>query len=114
MNMANRYFVYVIQLSDEGCPGKRRANPNFPCLYVGSTGKSPEEAMTDHELGAYPRRGTRGHTVRLRNDLLPEPCSFATRSEAASVETNLAKKLRTLGYTVRGGKGGNYFHTLGG
>lgn len=68
------------RLTDAGCPkGEEKPNPSLPCLYVGSSGKTADEALLDHETGRYPRRGTRGNTVELRRDLMGgERSSFPT------------------------------------
>jgi hypothetical protein len=59
--MSDVSCVYVLELTDAGCPkGEEKPNPSLPCLYVGSSGKTADEALLDHETGRYPRRGTRG------------------------------------------------------
>ncbi|MCU0259103.1 MAG: GIY-YIG nuclease family protein [Solirubrobacteraceae bacterium] len=90
------YGVYVIEL-DRG-PG---------AVYVGSTGKSFDERMAQHNEGGpkaaqvFRRRGARG--LRLRDDLHGHLPRFDDRDVAERAERRLANQLRHRGFDVTAG-----------
>lgn len=73
------------------------------CVYVGSTGRSPEERLAQH---LSPPKHIKKTVVTdcggvLRPDLAP-PRAFPTREAAEGAERDLARRLRDRGYTVFG------------
>jgi hypothetical protein len=58
MTKQSHHSVYVVLLDSEVLAKERKfreANPNcvpgWPCVYVGQTGKTPEERFEDHKRG---------------------------------------------------------------
>jgi hypothetical protein len=103
--MARRYSVYVVQLRSRCTRCKRRRKPGMRCcVYVGHTGKTPEERLEDHRD---PPPGQRPTVVTecdgvLRRDL-GLGATFRSPEEAQSAEASLAAYLKELNYTVFGG-----------
>ena len=98
---------------DRECTNTSRvkiANPDAkadkPCIYVGSTTKTPEERFRQHIEGARNNRGplfsriVRNYGVRLRPRLYEKHNPLNTREEAEAKEQELTIKYRQLGYTV--------------
>ena len=100
------YRVYVIELDPVVLTYARfrAANPAYrrgaPCVYVGSTGLTPEERFAHHKAGIKANRYARDHGLRLRRCPYTGRAPFDTRTEAETAERNLALRLRTKGYGV--------------
>ena len=111
---SRQYCVDVIELDDRACPGGRRWVANRPCVYVGSTGKTPDMRYADHRAGGRSanRFVTRSH-VRLRPDLDEGYGPFGSSEQAEAAEVSLGAELRADGHMVRGATGGNHFQTSG-
>ena len=108
-----QYYVYVIELDKAFARTKKaqRANPNQdlakPCVYVGSTSKTPEERFEQHVKAARSRKGYRIHSSVVLNHgicLMPEEFEkynpIKTKKEALKKEIELTLELRKKGYTV--------------
>ena len=109
------YRVYVIELSKRVFTENykfRAANPQFngvlECLYVGMTGKTPQERLVQHKTGY---RNKKGHKLSaniveqygryLRPSLYDDINKTAmNRQEALAMEKKLALDLRRQGYAV--------------
>ena len=106
------YYVYVIELDKEffKTARARRANPDAkidkPCIYVGSSSKTPEVRFEEHING---KRNERGplfsrvvfrYGIRLRPRLYQRYNPMATREEAKLKERELTQRYRRRGYTV--------------
>jgi hypothetical protein len=109
------YQVYVIELSKKVFTEDtrfRNANPQFngvlECLYVGMTGKTPQERFRQHKTGYINNKGhnlsaaiVRKYGTYLRpslyNHINVKPMS---RGEALLMEKKLALDLRRKGYAV--------------
>jgi len=106
------YYVYVIELNRAFAktPRAKDANPyarnDKPCIYVGSSSKTPEERFQEHINGARNLRGplfsriVKRYGVRLRPHLYQRHNPIATREEAESKEKELTRRYRRRGYTV--------------
>jgi predicted GIY-YIG superfamily endonuclease len=97
--------VYVIELDKAVLQSKDflAKNPGHDpaktCLYVGMTGKTPEERFAQHKEGFKSCRFAKKHGLRLRPQLyqLLNPMSF----EACKLkEIELAETLRAAGHAV--------------
>lgn len=104
--LVSEVSVYVVQIPKR-CPTCKRHRKRGMrcCLYVGMTGKTPEERLADH---FDPKPGQRRTIVTncggtLRRDLY-DGLVFPTREEALDAEASLAANLADLGYTVFGPK----------
>lgn len=107
-----KYYVYVIELDKEFALTRkaREANPKQdlkkPCIYVGSSSKTPEERFREHVKGARNSRGPLFSRVvyRYGKRLLPSEYRkynpINTREEALEMEQKLTYKYRKQGYTV--------------
>lgn len=100
--------VYVVLLDDEvkKHPSVLRLNrgrdPFMPCVYVGMTGLPVEERFENHKAGYKSAWTVKKYGIRL----LPELYAYLNPmpyEEAARMEKDLTKDLRTQGYTVTGG-----------
>lgn len=101
------YSVYVVELEDSArarAPKDERGRSG-PCVYVGETGRTPEERFAVHKAGG-PRasRVVAVHGVRLRPDLVTRG-PFLTRASAVRAEKRVGDQLRRKGYVVFGGTG---------
>ena len=106
------YYVYVIELDREFSNTSRakKANPDAkidkPCIYVGSSSKTPEERFHEHIEGARNKKGplfsriVNRYGVRLRPRLYQRYNPLKTRGEAEAREQELTIKYRKRGYTV--------------
>jgi len=106
------YYVYVIELDKafSGSLKAREANPDArsdkPCIYVGSSQKTPEERFQEHINGKRNRRGPLyskvvfRYGIRLRPRLYEKYNPLKTRVEAELKEKELTIKYRKRGYTV--------------
>ncbi len=109
-----QYQVYVIELSKKVFTENRKfreANPQFngvlECLYVGMTSKTPKERFNQHKTGYINKKGHKlaanivtKYGLYLRGSLFQHIDPIANRSEALSVEKQLALELRRQGYAV--------------
>lgn len=108
------YSVYVIELSRKVFTENakfRAANPQYngvlECLYVGSTGKTPQDRFLEHTNARRSKRGSKLHAqiVRkyglfLRPSLYEHIEPVGTRAEAEALEERLALELRRKRYAV--------------
>jgi hypothetical protein len=102
---ANHYHVYVVELDPSVLGRKKFAErnpdhiPGKPCVYVGMTGLTPEKRFANHKRGYKANRYVRDYGWELRPDLYPDGSPF-TYKEAQSVERDVARELRAIGYAV--------------
>lgn len=106
------YYVYVIELDKEFSKTSRaiKDNPNGksdkPCIYVGSSSKTPEERFQEHIEGARNNKGplfsriVRRYGIRLRPRLYQKYNPMISREEAETKEKELTAKYKKRGYTV--------------
>jgi predicted GIY-YIG superfamily endonuclease len=103
---ARTHSVYVVRLDRSVLQDRRfaRENPDHdprkPCVYVGSTGLTPEERFANHKAGI---RAGRGLVKRYGEALMPGKYSQynpMTWPEAVKREELLAERLRRKGYAV--------------
>ena len=100
-----RFNVYVVRLKKTILNSKRfrEANPQHdprkPCVYVGLTGRTPEERFAQHRAGYKAARYVTQHGVTLIKRLY-ERYNPMTYEEAAKMEVRLAERLRRRGYAV--------------
>lgn len=97
--------VYVIELDGAVLEESRfsAANPSHdpdkPCVYVGSTGLTPEKRFENHMAGYKSNRFVRRYGLRLLPMLYGEynPLGY---DDACDMEIELARMLREKGYAV--------------
>lgn len=95
-----RYYVYVIESIQSG--GKR-------VLYVGQSAHTPSARLMQHKKGARyctgctKRKYAKGARLRLVPEFYKKIPVIRSRARAEKVERILARKLRSLGFTVEGG-----------
>ena len=100
-----RFHVYVIELDRAVLKHKRfvAANPDYDpdkaCLYVGMTGRSPDERFGQHKAGYRASRFPRKYGKWLRRRLY-ERFNPMTYKEACAKEVELAEDLRRRGFAV--------------
>lgn len=100
-----KHNVYVIELDDAVLKKKKflEANPHYRgrkgCLYVGMTGRSPEERFEQHKRGYKSGRFVGEFGLRLRPDLYKGKNPM-TYEDACKIEQKLARKLRKKGFAV--------------
>jgi hypothetical protein len=101
----HRHSVYVVELHPAvyNSARFRRANPGCdltkPCVYVGSTGLTPEERFAKHKAGIRANRYVQRYGLRL----LPKLYAYANPmpyDAARDMEVELAIALREQGYAV--------------
>lgn len=111
--MANRYSVYVIELSKRVFTENRRfreANPQFngvlECLYVGMTSKTPKERFEQHVKGYRNKRGYKlssniveKYGMYLRPSIY-EHIGKMNKKDALEMEKRLSLQLRKARYAV--------------
>jgi hypothetical protein len=100
------YHVYVVLLNSDVWDNEkkfREENPNAvpgnPCLYVGQTGKTPEERFQDHLNGYKSSKYVRKYGQRLALEFL-ERDNPMTYEESVIEESRLGQSLRDLGYAT--------------
>jgi predicted GIY-YIG superfamily endonuclease len=107
------YHVYVIELSKKVWSENKKfrdANPQFngvlECLYVGMTSKTPKERFAQHKSGYKSKKGYKissklveKYGLYLRPSLYVDKNPL-TKSEAISMEKQLALELRRKRYAV--------------
>jgi hypothetical protein len=97
--------VYVIALDLVVMNDKcfREANPHYiegkPCVYVGMTGRTPDERFRQHKEGYKSFRYPHKYGKYLRRKRF-EHLNPTTYKRAASLEVELARQLRNRGYGV--------------
>lgn len=106
------YSVYVIELDKEFARSSKakKENPDAisdkPCIYVGSTSRTPEERFRQHIEGVRNTRGplysriVKRYGIRLRPRLYQRYNPISTKKEAEKKEKELTIKYRRRGYTV--------------
>lgn len=101
--------IYVIELNPQvwDKPGFSRENPHITgrprlCLYVGETGRSPEERFRQHMSGVKANRFVRQYGVRLLERFMQQKYwpPVKTTPEARDAEKRRAESLRRRGYAV--------------
>jgi hypothetical protein len=100
--------VYVVLLREEARLSHKirvandNPNPNLECLYVGSTGSTPELRFHKHQDGYKASTLVRDYGVKLLPKFYAHlnPMDF---DDATRIEMQLAKELRKKGYAVGGG-----------
>ena len=101
-----QYRVYVIKLDPKVLekPGFRKANPQHDprksCVYVGSTGLSPEERFIQHKNGVNENPLARDYGIDLMRSLMARKKPCGTALVAIRQEAALARRLRKAGYAV--------------
>ncbi len=101
----HHHSVYVVELHPDVLYDRRfvAANPRFdrflPCVYVGSTGLTPEARFANHKAGHKGNRYVRQHGLRLRPDLYAcfNPMPYRA---ALALEIELAQGFREQGWAV--------------
>ena len=99
------HSVYVIELDKAVLADRKFAaknpvhDPAKACLYVGMTGKTPEERFTQHKAGVKSCRYVKKFGLWLRPRLFARfnPMTFEV---CQRVEAELAEKLRAEGHAV--------------
>lgn len=100
-----RFNVYVIALDLDVMKDRRfrEANARYiegkPCVYVGMTGRTPDERFEQHRNGYKSSRYPRKYGKYLRRKLF-EHLNPMTYERACKMEVELAKQLREKGYGV--------------
>jgi predicted GIY-YIG superfamily endonuclease len=80
-----------------------KRDPKKSCLYVGTTGLTPEERFANHKAGIKDASLVKRYGIRWLPELYEHlnPMPFEA---AAQMEKDLAEDLRRAGYTVTGGR----------
>lgn len=103
--MAASHNIYVIELAKEVLMLKkfRTKNPEYkegkPCVYVGMTGKTPEERFEQHKTGYKSSSIVKrfGQHLRPRQYQKYNPMTY---EEASEMEFEKARRLRKKGWGV--------------
>ena len=99
IKLEKRSSVYVIALDKSVMNDKRfrEANPHYvegkPCVYVGMTGRTPDERFGQHKEGYKSSRYPKQYGMYLRRKLF-EHLNPMTYEQAVAMEVELAKQLR--------------------
>ena len=105
MPRAHHHSVYVIQLHPDVLYDRKfvAANPRFdrllPCVYVGSTGLTPQARFANHKAGRQSNRYVRAFGVRLMPEIHAVFNPMPYRA-ALQMEVELAQDLRDKGWAV--------------
>ncbi len=106
MALEKNHNVYVVELDPvvlEKEPRFLKENPyhdrDKACLYVGRTGRDPQERYANHKKGYKANRFVRRYGRRLRPQLY-ERYNPMTYEDAERREVELAEELRTMGHAV--------------
>ena len=102
---AKRFSVYVIGLNklvlkeQKFLAANPQYNPAKPCVYVGMTGLSPRQRFLNHRLGIKGCKYVKKYGMYLRPRLYEQfnPMNY---EDACAMESELARRLRNLGYGV--------------
>lgn len=98
----NHYSVYVIELDQEVLINEKfktanlHCEPNPVCLYVGMTGKTPDERFSQHKMGYKACKYVKKYGLYLRRKMF-EKYNPMTFEEAKAKEISLALELRKKG-----------------
>jgi hypothetical protein len=101
----HHHSVYVVELHKDVLYDRRfaKANPRFdrflPCVYVGSTGLTPEQRLRNHKAGLKANRYVRLFGLRLLPDVYACFNPMPYRG-ALEMEVELAQSLREQGWAV--------------
>lgn len=101
----HHHHVYVIELHPRvwNHPRFRKANPDHdilkPCVYVGSTGLTPEDRFENHKHDRKGNTFVKQYGVRLMPELFAVYNPMPYRA-ALEMEVELACALREAGYGV--------------
>ena len=80
-----------------------QVNTNYPCLYVGCTGGTPEKRFKDHKKGCQASQVVQDYGGCLVPDLYAHLNPIKSREQAVAMEKIFAGSLRKQGYTVTAG-----------
>jgi hypothetical protein len=102
------YHVYVVLLDPavgkirKVCFENPKGDPKKPCVYVGMTGLTPTERLSNHKAGIKAASVVKRYGIQLIPGLYQHlnPMPFEA---AVQMEMDLAEDLRRAGYTVTGG-----------
>ena len=100
-----RYNIYVIELDKAVLEKKKflEANPQYdgkkPCVYVGMTGRTPEERFDQHKSGYKSSNYAKKYGIRLKSRLFASHNPM-TYEDACDMEKEKARRLRKRGYAV--------------
>lgn len=103
--MRYHHSVYVVELHPDVLYERRfvAANPRFdrfqPCVYVGSTGLTPEQRFGNHKAGHKANRYVQRFGIRLRPELYACYNPMPYRG-ALEMERELAQAFRDMGWSV--------------
>jgi hypothetical protein len=89
--------VYVIEL--EQAAGRRR-DPRIPWVYVGSSARSPEERLRQHQRGYKSSGLVKRFALRLRPDLYEDLGPFKGSKAACRAERERAEELAACGFVA--------------
>ena len=101
----SHHNVYVIELDPAVLEDKKFSeenpdrDPAKTCLYIGMTGRTPDERFKQHRAGFKSSKYPRRHGRQLRPELYEQhnPMTFET---ACAMEVELARELRSRGHAV--------------
>lgn len=112
-SQSGKYCVYIVELSRKVFTENarfRNANPQYngvlECLYVGMTGKSPEERFQQHKTGFRNKKGHKlSSAIVQKYGMYLRPSLYRhlkkmTREEALKMEEHMALELRRKRYAV--------------
>ena len=105
MPAKKHHNIYVIELDRAVLKKKKflEANPHYkgdkPCVYVGMTGRTPEERFQQHLDGHKSSKYVKKFGMRLRPRLYRSHNPM-TYDEACKMEEEKARRLRKRGYAV--------------
>lgn len=104
--MANKYYVYVIELEKQVSNLKRfrQKNPlylkNSGCVYVGQSIRKPNLRFEQHKEGYKSNRYAREYGIKLLPELYDKYNPIPTREDAENIEKMLSEQLRKKGIGV--------------
>ncbi len=105
MTQKKQHNIYVIELDKDVLNEKKfiAANPHYtgekPCVYVGMTGRNPEERLQQHLDGYKSSKYVKKYGIRLRPRLY-RSLNPMTYEDACEMEKEKARRLRKRGYAV--------------
>jgi len=103
---AKKYYVYVIELSQEVASIRkfRDRNPHYikgnTCVYVGQSSRKPALRMDQHKEGYKSNKYAKKFGLTLRPDLFEKYNPIPTRKDAENIEAMLATQLQKQGLGV--------------
>ena len=104
--MANKYYVYVIELEKNISHLKRfrSRNPlylkNSGCVYVGQSVRKPSLRFEQHKEGYKSNRYARKYGIKLLPELYDKYNPIPTREDAENIEKMLSEQLPKKGIGV--------------